>query len=728
MRVEPNAGGRSHTVWLDDDDYAALRRATQTHREDLVCRLAAEVGLRSVEIPRVTPAHVSRYGSSDHYFLTVPDGDGGTRRAYLPADVEHDVRKYVGGESLDVDPLVDVSPRRVQMLVSEVADRAADQTGDDAFEHVSVRDLRRYFARTLCEQSVDPRVVAAVGGWESLGSLDPYLDDPTPAEIVHAFEPDTGTVEGSGNRFRTLVEAAGTPIYHVGADGRIQYVNPAFEALTGYDAAAVRGESPRVLWPDDADDTTYAEMREALVDGNRWEGTVVYRRDSGGRSHVHQTVAPIDESADGFAGFVAVATDVTQRTRESRELERERDRLERLQEVISTIPPIGEALMTVSTRDGIERAVCDHLADSDAYSFAWIGGVDARTDEIRPRAAAGIDVDRLERVTVTADDSETGRGPAGRAVRTGEVQVSQNALADPTYEEWREAAAELGYRAVAATPLAFGDNQYGVLCVYSDRPNAFDRREWTLLGDLGRRIGHAITAVERKKLLLADTRLQLEFECTDDRSFFVAASADLDCTFRVDGIVPVENRSLLYYLTMAGAPAETVLERAGAADAVADARLVRDYGDETLLEVVVTGDSPATTVMEYGGTVRDAIVEDGVERLVGEFSLDADVRSVVDGMTAAFPRTELVSKREVERPVETTAGFRQELDDRLTDKQRSALRAAYLAGYFEWPRGSTAEEVADSLGVSSPTLHNHLRKAEGKLLTTYFETAEHQPR
>jgi len=38
--------------------------------------------------------------------------------------------------------------------------------------------------------------------------------------------------------------------------------------------------------------------------------------------------------------------------------------------------------------------------------------------------------------------------------------------------------------------------------------------------------------------------------------------------------------------------------------------------------------------------------------------------------------------------------------------------------------GSTAEELADSIGVSSPTLHNHLRKAQQKLLTAYFDEAE----
>ena len=57
----------------------------------------------------------------------------------------------------------------------------------------------------------------------------------------------------------------------------------------------------------------------------------------------------------------------------------------------------------------------------------------------------------------------------------------------------------------------------------------------------------------------------------------------------------------------------------------------------------------------------------------------------------------------------------------MTDRQREALEAAYRAGYFDWPRESTAEEVAESPDITSATLHSHLRKAESRLVETFFE-------
>jgi predicted DNA binding protein len=52
----------------------------------------------------------------------------------------------------------------------------------------------------------------------------------------------------------------------------------------------------------------------------------------------------------------------------------------------------------------------------------------------------------------------------------------------------------------------------------------------------------------------------------------------------------------------------------------------------------------------------------------------------------------------------------------LTDRQREVVEIAYHSGFFEWPRDSTGEEIAETLGVSPPTVHKHLRAAERKLL------------
>jgi predicted DNA binding protein len=59
--------------------------------------------------------------------------------------------------------------------------------------------------------------------------------------------------------------------------------------------------------------------------------------------------------------------------------------------------------------------------------------------------------------------------------------------------------------------------------------------------------------------------------------------------------------------------------------------------------------------------------------------------------------------------------------DGLTERQQAVLRTAFFAGFFEWPRESTCEDVADLLGVSQPTVNRHLRHALSRLLQQLFE-------
>lgn len=66
----------------------------------------------------------------------------------------------------------------------------------------------------------------------------------------------------------------------------------------------------------------------------------------------------------------------------------------------------------------------------------------------------------------------------------------------------------------------------------------------------------------------------------------------------------------------------------------------------------------------------------------------------------------------VSRPVAEPADPR--ID--LTVRQREVFELARERGYYAWPRGTTAADLADDLGVSKSTVLEHLRKAEARLL------------
>jgi predicted DNA binding protein len=77
--------------------------------------------------------------------------------------------------------------------------------------------------------------------------------------------------------------------------------------------------------------------------------------------------------------------------------------------------------------------------------------------------------------------------------------------------------------------------------------------------------------------------------------------------------------------------------------------------------------------------------------------------------------------RERERPPTTKREFMTGLEERLTDQQFTALQRAYLGGYYDWNRGTNGDELAESMGLSRPTFHQHLRAAERKLVEEFFD-------
>lgn len=353
---------------------------------------------------------------------------------------------------------------------------------------------------------------------------------------------------------------------------------------------------------------------------------------------------------------------------------------------------LADTLGDADGQEAVAAMACERLAGVDGVRFAWAA----------------------ERV----GDAFTLQAVAGAAERTVRRQLDDHREAvEAAVEEGAIRTTDGANGAVTFAPIGAGDAA-GLLALGTTLP---DGTATDAVAAVAGQVGHALTAVERKRLLLADAVVELDFRCPASASVAADLSAALDCRVELSGVVPVDDGSLLYYLDVEGAGAEAVVTRADAADDVDDARVLAQYGDGATVEVVVT-DTPAMALLEAGGRVHSLVATDGTATLTGELAGDADVRAAVDAVTEIHPEVDLLAKRRTDHPVETAAGFRERLSDRLSDRQATVLRAAYRAGYFEWPRDSTAEELADSVGVSSPTLHNHLRKAEGKLLTAFFES------
>ncbi|WP_135828321.1 bacterio-opsin activator domain-containing protein [Halorussus halobius] len=397
------------------------------------------------------------------------------------------------------------------------------------------------------------------------------------------------------------------------------------------------------------------------------------------------------------------------------------DELDRLSRVNDLVHDVLQSLVGSASREEIERVVCERLADSALYQFAWVGGPWVKDECTDPSVVEGVDRDEIAPLVAATSTRADEDNSLARVVSEDEsVVVSDVAETDVLSEREREIMLDLGMAAAALVPLSHGSTNDGVLGVSGGCSGAFGDRELTALETLGELVSFAIDAVRNRNLLLSDTAVELEFRVDSQRSAFASLSAELDARFELEGVVPVSDDRVLEYVAVEGASAGTVARRLGELGATDDRRVVTDEGDGGLLELDLTW-SGVDRLLTAGAVVTGAVAEGGTARYVAEASADADVRSIVDGFRTTYPDAELASKQEVDRPVYTAAEFRGTLDRDLTDKQRTALQTAYFAGYYEYPRGSTGEQVADSLGISSPTLHQHLQAAQRKLVGTYLD-------
>jgi predicted DNA-binding protein (UPF0251 family) len=196
-----------------------------------------------------------------------------------------------------------------------------------------------------------------------------------------------------------------------------------------------------------------------------------------------------------------------------------------------------------------------------------------------------------------------------------------------------------------------------------------------------------------------------------------ATGADLE----VELAAPRSDGSVLAYVSATGGPSARVLRHLRADDDVSAARRY-DRGDGALFELVMAG-APVTVVADAGAVVTQLSAGPEEGRLVADVPAHVDASAVIERFVAAHPTAQLVARRRTDRPTPQLgqSQFVTRVLATFTERQLHALRVAYDAGYFEWPRDAKADDVADRLGVSTPTFSQHLRAAERKLTRVLFE-------
>ncbi len=113
-------------------------------------------------------------------------------------------------------------------------------------------------------------------------------------------------------RLSTAIEQSAEDVIVTDLDGVIQYVNPAFEKITGYTRAEAIGQTPRIVKSGVHDKAFYDNLWKTIKSGMVWTGQVTNRRKDGSLIQEAAIISPFINSSGQLTGYIALKRDITE--------------------------------------------------------------------------------------------------------------------------------------------------------------------------------------------------------------------------------------------------------------------------------------------------------------------------------------------------------------------------------------------------------------------------------
>ncbi|MBI5386677.1 MAG: PAS domain S-box protein [Verrucomicrobia bacterium] len=176
------------------------------------------------------------------------------------------------------------------------------------------------------------------------------------------------------------------------------------------------------------------------------------------------------------------------------------EEIRRLSRLYAALSQVNQAIVRVRTREELCRELCRVIVVFGEFKLAWIGWLDAKTQEVAPVAHHGEDEDFVLKWKVSADHQPEACGPTGVAVRDGRTCVANDFLNDPCSLPWREEALRRGLRAVASFPIRLLGQVCGALTVAASELGFFGDKEVNLLEEAAGDISFALDSMEKERL------------------------------------------------------------------------------------------------------------------------------------------------------------------------------------------------------------------------------------
>ncbi|MET0518249.1 MAG: ATP-binding protein [Burkholderiaceae bacterium] len=327
------------------------------------------------------------------------------------------------------------------------------------------------------------------------------------------------------------------------------------------------------------------------------------------------------------------------------------------------------AIVRMTDPQALYQEICTICVDHGHASIAYVSLVDG--DRIRPVARAGpadAFVCRFADPAARPDAGEGG-GLTADALRTGERQVANDCLADARTLPWREAAASIGTKAVAAFPFRRAGRTIGALSLHMTVEGFFDARLVDLIEEMASDISFALDNFDREHARSTAER-EAEANYRRFRMLFQAAPVSMS-------IVRMSDQRLLdvneTFGAFTGQPPSALIGRRAFEEGLWPGELERRaFLQELRARNCVR--NFAMSAMHVSGESRDYLLQADIIEIDGEECVLAIASDVTDlrqaeqarlaqaaAETASRAKTEFLSRmsHELRTPLNAVLGFSQ---------------------------------------------------------------------
>lgn len=526
------------------------------------------------------------------------------------------------------------------------------------------------------------------------------------------------------DEYQELLNRSPDVLFVLDGNLQLEFINSSVETLLGIDQDAIIGQHASEFLDHDAvshrDFNLAIEACERVMEDPDVESDMfeISLRDTSGNqidAEYHITSLPAGDSKRR-SRILGVIRDVTKRNERESEIRIQRDELQIISTINEETCKTIEELIEAEDTEELYRQVCSRFIELQYIFSVYIfeGGPESGHPSVVTTSSDGKGVESL----AYSESPLSGSDLIDEMRHIEEPTV----IDDPAtyFPEWTEVGRSMVPEFGILVPIQIYENTMAILGIISSNKTILSDQVMNSLQILGDVIGYATEAIRNRRLRFADTVTELTIRIHDSEAPLVAISEALEGTVTADGNVMLSNDLLGIFVTISR-PIDGCIGRSELESVVNQCDWITDYSiistDDEQWRIVLKTNLALGDELEAGSRVASAVAADGQQTMTLELAPGVDPSSVLDRVQSRFNDTQLVSIQTVPHRSNWTGQPFGDAVQELTPKQRDSLKAAYLAGYFDWPaRQSNAEEVAEILGITSATFHGHLRKAQSKLI------------